>query len=99
MQLIGLTSLTSLMTDFTKERQNMKPERTSHNCHSCKFTRSIPGDVHVSCDKAFVTEGNSMASVFQILGSVGRAPLPGPTEPVNFRPKTVSWPGCYHKSY
>jgi len=63
-------------------------------CGNCKWRRSIPGDCHISCGKAFDTTGNPLAAVLMLLGGVGRTPLPGPTEPVDFGVKMKSWPGC-----
>lgn len=33
------------------------------NCHSCKYSRSIPGDCHISC-AALVLNGDSAAKIF-----------------------------------
>ena len=70
------------------------PEYTARICRTCHFRQTQPGDVHISCRKAFNADANPMAAVFAILGGVGRTPLPGPTEVVNFRPTVWGWPGC-----
>ena len=64
------------------------------NCYTCIHTKSIPGDCHIACGKAFNPDVNPLVGAFQILGSVGRTPLPSSTERVNFLPKTRRWPGC-----
>ena len=70
------------------------PEYTTRICSTCQFRQTEPGTVHISCRKTFNADANPMAAVFAILGSVGRTPLPGPTEPINFHPIVMGWPGC-----
>jgi len=67
---------------------------SKRTCDTCAYPKSIPGDCHIACGKAFNSDANPGASIFQILGSVGRTLLPGPTEKVNFRPTLRGWPGC-----
>ena len=62
-------------------------------CNGCKHRTGIPGDAHISCGRAFNAANNPLAGVLAILGGVGRANPPGPTEEINFRPVTTSWPG------
>ena len=72
----------------------MTTERTNRICTTCIHRKNNPGDVHITCGKAFNAEENPLAGIFAILGSVGRSTLPGPTREVDFRPKAKYWPGC-----
>lgn len=62
-------------------------------CRTCKYREELPGDAHIACAKAF-DASKPLAAISQILGSVGRVPLPDGNTPVNFRPELKRWPGC-----
>ncbi len=65
-------------------------------CWKCPHKGTIPGNVHIFCKLAFGSSDNPLAGVFQILGSVGRTPLPGANKEHDVKPefRPRLWPGC-----
>lgn len=59
-------------------------------CYSCRGKRSIPGNCHIRCgprtDKAMESPEGKLLEVLSIFGDVGRGPLAGVPNWMNFDP-------------
>jgi hypothetical protein len=57
-------------------------------CYTCVGRRTIPGDCHIRCGPRTdsLVQENPLVQAFSILGSVGRGPLAGVANWMNFNP-------------
>lgn len=63
-------------------------------CWDCKYRTARPGSTHISCGRAFKSEGNPLHELAAIFASVGRMAAPPPTEPIDFDVEMTWWPRC-----
>ena len=74
----------------------------SGNCQNCKYRTSIPGNVHISCGRAFDADKDPFLGLLQLLGG-GTHAMPIANKPVDFKivlqdvPGGGAWPMNYNE--